>query len=306
MQSTNNILLVKPSQFVFNTETSASNAFQHLSSISNEEVKNAAINEFELFASTLKSKGVNVFIINDTADPVKPDAVFPNNWVTFHADGTVVLYPMQAENRRNERRMDIVDTLKRTFQMEKIIDLSFYEKENKFLEGTGSIIFDHVNKTAYACLSPRTDKALFTHAVKLLGYSPVYFAARDEKGKDIYHTNVMMNVAEKFAVICLDSLFNKPEREAVISSLTNSGHFIIDISFKQMNCFAGNMLTVLSDKNESLTILSQTAFNCLSQNQKQEIEKYSELVPVAIPTIETIGGGSARCMMAEIFLQKMN
>jgi hypothetical protein len=304
MQSTKNILLVKPSQFVFNAETSTSNAFQQKPTSGSDQIKTNAINEFDSFVTTLKSKGVNTFVFNDTNAPIKPDAVFPNNWVTFHSDGTVILYPMCAVNRRHERRADILDTLKANFNITKIIDISFHEKENRFLEGTGSIIFDHNNKIAYACLSPRTDRDLFIETMKQVGYNPVYFNSCDEKGKDIYHTNVMMNVAEKFAVICLNSILDKKERETVTHSLTSTGHSIIDISFEQMNHFAGNMLTVLSDTGKSLTVLSQTAFNSLTEDQKKEIEKYSELTPMPIPTIETIGGGSARCMMAEIFLQK--
>jgi hypothetical protein len=304
MQSTKNILLVKPSQFVFNTETSTSNAFQQKPTSGGDQIKLNAINEFDLFVATLQAKGVNTFVFNDTNAPIKPDAVFPNNWVTFHSDGTVILYPMCAVNRRHERRADILDTLKANFNITKIIDISFHEKENRFLEGTGSIVFDHNNKIAYACLSPRTNKYLFIETMKQVGYNPVYFNSCDEKGKDIYHTNVMMNVAEKFAVICLNSILDKKERETVTHSLTNTGHLIIDISFKQINHFAGNMLTVLSDTGKSLTVLSQTAFNSLTEDQKKEIEKYSELTPIPIPTIETIGGGSARCMMAEIFLQK--
>jgi len=304
MQSTNNILLVRPSQFVFNVQTSASNAFQQKTTSTNDQIKNEAAAEFDMFAQTLRSKGVHVFVFHDTPHPVKPDAIFPNNWVTFHANGTVVLYPMCAENRRHERRTDILDKLKADFSIKKIIDLSSSEKENTFLEGTGSIIFDHNHRIAYACLSPRTDKNLFLDVTKRLNYSPVYFNAHDEKGKDIYHTNVMMNIAEKFSVICLNSISDKKEREAVVHSLTATGHSVIDITFGQMNSFAGNMLTVLSDKNKSLTVLSQSAFNCLTENQKKEIEKYSELVPIPISTIETIGGGSARCMMAEIFLQE--
>lgn len=304
MQSAKNIFLVKPSRFVYNDQTSGSNAFQKKSSAQdNDKVTIDAIKEFKLFADTLRAKGVGVFEFNDTPTPIKPDAIFPNNWISFHADGTVILYPMQAENRRSERRPDIMEALKKDFHITKIIDLSPYEKENKFLEGTGSIVFDHAHKIAYACLSPRTDKELFIRIAEMLGYSALHFTAQDEKGKDIYHTNVMMSVSDKFAVVCLNSIMNRQEREAVINSLRNTGHSIIDITSEQINSFAGNMLSVRSEDNKNLTILSQTAFNCLTPIQKIEIEKHSELVPIPIPTIETIGGGSARCMMAEIFLQ---
>ncbi len=311
MQSTNNILLVRPSNFVFNTETASSNAFQNkLETESAERIKQKVFAEFEAFAEKLKAKGVNVLIFDDTSSPQKPDAIFPNNWVTFHADGTVILYPMFAPNRRNERRQDIIDSLRKNFTITNILDLSSYEKENKFLEGTGSIVFDHNNKIAYACLSPRTDKELFYLVAKHLNYKPISFFAHDSGGQEIYHTNVMMCIAEKFSVICLDSISNKLEREMVSASLTKTGHQLIEISFEQMNNFAGNMLPIAigteTNKDKNILVLSQSAYDSLNENQKKEIEIYCELVPLSIKTIETIGGGSARCMIAEIFLSLKN
>ena len=302
MQSTTNILLIKPSSFVFNVETAASNAFQIELHESEEEIREKKLREFEAFVTTLKSKGVNVFVFNDTIIPAKPDAIFPNNWVTFHADETVILYPMFAPNRRLERRLDIIDSLKENFKVTKILDLSKYEKEHRYLEGTGSIIFDHTNKIAYACLSPRTDKELFVEVCNYLNYKPVYFYAHDKGGKEIYHTNVMMCIGEKFSVICLDSINDNDERDLVCSSLTETGHEIIDITFEQMNNFAGNMLEIKTNNNKSILALSQSAFDSLTANQKNQLGKYIELVPLSIKTIETIGGGSARCMIAEVFL----
>lgn len=303
MQSTKNILLIRPSSFVFNPETAASNAFQIKPSDSEDLVKQKVFAEFEAFVSTLQLKGVNVFVFNDTHSPIKPDAIFPNNWVTFHPDGTVILYPMFAPNRRYERRQDIIDLLKKNFNINHVLDLSKYEKEQRFLEGTGSMVFDHNNKIAYACLSPRTDKNLLLSVCDYLQYKPIYFYAHDPDGKEIYHTNVMMCIGEKFAVICLNSITNKQEREKVSQLLSNTGHQIIDITFKQMNNFAGNMLAIQTNNNQSILALSQSSFDSLTPNQRQEIEKFCDLVPLSIYTIETIGGGSARCMISEIFLK---
>lgn len=303
MQSTKNILLIRPSSFVFNPETAASNAFQIKPSDSEDLVKQKVFAEFEAFVSTLQLKGVNVFVFNDTHYPIKPDAIFPNNWVTFHPDGTVILYPMFAPNRRYERRQDIIDLLKKNFNINHVLDLSKYEKEQRFLEGTGSMVFDHNNKIAYACLSPRTDKNLLLSVCDYLQYKPIYFYAHDPDGKEIYHTNVMMCIGEKFAVICLNSITDKQEREKVSQLLSNTGHQIIDITFKQMNNFAGNMLAIQTNNNQSILALSQSSFDSLTPNQRQEIEKFCDLVPLSIYTIETIGGGSARCMISEIFLK---
>jgi len=302
MQNTNQILLVKPAHFTFNTETAGSNAFQNILSEKEETIKTNVLNEFENAVALLKSKNINVTVVEDTPDPVKPDAIFPNNWVSFHADGTVILYPMYAPNRREERRLDVLEMLKKKFRIEKVVDLSKYEAEELFLEGTGSIIFDHIHKVAYACLSPRTDKELFIELCNYLHYQPLYFIAQDKNGKEIYHTNVMMCIAEKFAVICLDSIKDKADRQQVIQSLETTGHEIVDISFGQMNHFAGNMLELKDAKGKHLLVMSQSAYESLTDNQKRQIEKYAELLPLPIKTIETIGGGSARCMIAEIFL----
>lgn len=303
MQTAKNILLVRPSNFVFNTETAVSNAFQVKVHESDEAVRQKVFAEFELFSATLKAKGVNVFVFDDTPFPQKPDAIFPNNWITFHADGTVILYPMCARSRQHERRPDIIDKLKQHFKITNVVDLSHYEKENRFLEGTGSMVFDHVHKTAYACLSPRTDKEIFIKVCELLHYEPVCFHAHDNGGKEIYHTNVMMCVGEKFAVVCLSSIINSKERSHVSDSIIKSGLELIDISLEQMNHFAGNLLEIKTNVNKNIVALSQSAFDSLSPEQKRKIEKHSELVPLSINTIETIGGGSARCMIAEIFLK---
>jgi len=302
LQSTDNILLIRPAHFGFNSETAASNSFQQSSFEEGDTVARKALEEFDNFANALRTHGVNVFIFNDTDAPAKPDAIFPNNWVTFHEDGTVVLYPMCTPNRRIERRPDIIDNLQQQFRVNNIIDLSHYENDNKFLEGTGSIVFDHRNRIAYAALSPRTNKEVFIGLCAQPGYSPVSFHAYNAQRQEIYHTNVMMCITDRCCIICSESITDEAERKSVLDSLSNTAHDIIEISKQQMNSFAGNMLAVLNNKSEQLLVLSQTAFNSLSQQQKEKLGQYATLIPIPIPTIETIGGGSARCMMAEIFL----
>ncbi|MFN0139843.1 MAG: citrulline utilization hydrolase CtlX [Pyrinomonadaceae bacterium] len=300
MQTTNNILLIRPANFGFNNETRASNVFQKELSEDAETIRQKASHEFEAFAAKLKSHGVNVRVFDDTPSPAKTDAVFPNNWISFHADGTVILYPMLSSNRRLEKRAEIIEALRNEFEITKIIDLSAYEDEDRFLEGTGSVVFDHEHKIAYAAVSPRTDKELFVSLCEKLDYEPVTFTARDRAGVEIYHTNVLMCVGERFAVVCLESITDEHERADVADRLTATSHEIVDITFEQMNSFAGNMLAVA----DNLLVMSQSAYDSLSGAQIHTLEKYCEPLPLAIPTIETVGGGSARCMIAEIFLPK--
>ncbi len=302
MQATSHIVLVRPNSFGYNAETAASNAFQNSLLLKNDNVMQQVAAEFDAFVMQLESEGVDVNVFEDTIDPVKPDAVFPNNWVTFHSDGTVILYPMLAPNRRLERRMDIINELRKKFNVRRVMDLSIYEKENRFLEGTGSIVFDHSNKVAYACISPRTDRELFVRVCDYLRYEPVYFYSFDAAGKEIYHTNVMMCVGNGFAVICAESITDLQERKKVIDLLGKT-HDIVEISYNQMNHFAGNMLALQSKNGQHLVALSHSAFESLSPEQRTTIEKHAKLIPLKIPTIETIGGGSARCMIAEMFLE---
>lgn len=305
MQNTHSILLIRPSSFGFNKETAESNAFQLELEESEEVIKQKKLAEFDEFERILSAKGVNVFVFEDCVQTVKPDAIFPNNWISFHADGTIILYPMYASNRRSERRLDIISALRKDFIVTRILDLSSYETENKYLEGTGSIIFDHANKIAYACSSPRTNEDVFLVVCTTLNYQPIYFYAHDKGGKEIYHTNVLMCIAEHYAVICSASITNTEEKAVVIKSLQESGHKIVDISFTQMEKFAGNMLELCTNSKEHILALSQSAYDILSDLQREEIAAFSEFVPLSIPTIETIGGGSARCMIAEIFLPKV-
>lgn len=243
--------------------------------------------------------------MEDTTSPVKPDAVFPNNWITFHEDGRVILYPMNAPSRRLERRKDIVDVIGLRFAVKEVIDLSPYEHEGRFLEGTGSMVFDHRSRKVYACLSPRTDYELLLRVGERLKYEPIIFHASDSSGTAIYHTNVMMCIGEAFSIICLESITNVDEHAAVTKSLQETGHAIVPITRDQMAHFAGNMLVVMNDRGESLLVCSQQAADALAPEQRQALSKFARLVPLAIPTIEALGGGSARCMMSEIFLRPL-
>ncbi|MFM9905321.1 MAG: citrulline utilization hydrolase CtlX [Pyrinomonadaceae bacterium] len=306
MQTTSNILLIRPVCFGFNDETAESNAFQVKVKETAQSIREIVSLEFDRVAEELRSAGVNLFVFDDTPFPAKPDAIFPNNWVSFHADGTVILYPMFAENRRHERREYIIDALAKQFRVKNIVDFSGYEKQNKFLEGTGSIVFDHVNRIAYASLSARTHRDVLVAVCEHLRYKPVSFHSHDSDGKVIYHTNVMMCVGNDFAVICLESISDQLERERVSHSLRESGHQLVDITFEQVSNFAGNALSVTATGGRKILLLSQRAFDSLTPDQIQSIEMHVAIIPLAIETIETVGGGSVRCMMAEIFLDPIN
>jgi hypothetical protein len=296
--------MIRPAAFAFDPETASSNAFQRETRDDAGATHTRAVAEFDAAVETLRGKGVGVFVFEDTVDPAKPDAVFPNNWVTFHQDGTVIVYPMFAATRRAERRRDIIDGLRAVFDIGEIVDLSENETRGRFLEGTGSMVLDRVNGVAYACLSPRTDEGLFREVCGRLSYEPVVFRAHGRDGREIYHTNVMMCVADDFATVCLDSISDEKERLAVAARLRGTGHELIDITFEQMEEFAGNMLALRSDDGGGLVALSRRAFDALSGKQRSIIERHCELVPLAVPTIECAGGGSVRCMMAEIFVRR--
>ncbi len=303
IQYTAHLLMVRPASFQFNVETAVSNAFQKtLDGLSKEEIRQKAIEEFDAYVAALRNKHIDVVVIQDTESPAKPDAIFPNNWISMHADGRVFLYPMHTENRRLEIRPEIIDTLRSSFEVKEVTDLTHYVNADKFLEGTGSMIFDHIHQVAYACLSPRTDKDIFIDYCATIGYQPVYFYSSDEHGHLVYHTNVMLTIGDTFAVVCMDSIKNAEERALVGTALTDSGHEIIDISFAQMNAFAGNMLQVKNTDGETFLVMSQTAFDSLTDVQVARIGHHTNILAVPIPTIETIGGGSARCMLAEIYL----
>jgi len=303
MQTTSSILMVRPSAFGFNPETAASNAFQNqISGASAEETKEKALTEFDHFVGLLRQKDIRVVVIEDTAAPEKPDAIFPNNWITLHRNGTIALYPMHAINRRFERRQEIVDILSQDFEVKNLVDFSHHEKDNKYLEGTGSMILDHENRLAYACLSPRTNLDLLQEFCAEFDFEPVVFQAYDHSGGLVYHTNVILCIGHRFAVLCTSTIREEQERKQVIESLTRTGHEIIDITSEQLRQYAGNMLEAKNPAGQHFLIMSEQAYKSLGPEQVQQIEKYAEIIAVPIYTIEHVGGGSARCMMAEIFL----
>ncbi|AZA47339.1 amidinotransferase [Chryseobacterium carnipullorum] len=306
MQTTDTVLMIEPIAFGYNAETAKNNYFQVEQKGS--DIQGKALAEFNSFVGKLRSKGVNVITIKDTLDPHTPDSIFPNNWVSFHKDGKVALYPMFASNRRVERREDILETIKEQgFEISEIDDWSFSETQGHFLEGTGSMIFDHDNKIAYGSVSLRLDEKLFREFCGKYGFTPIVFHSYQTVGTErlpIYHTNVMMCVADKFVVICLDCIDDELEREKVIETIKNSGKEIIEISEEQMQQFAGNMLQVQNKDGQKFLVMSQTAYQSLLPEQVAVIEKYCEIIYSDLNTIEVNGGGSARCMLAEIFLPK--
>lgn len=306
MQTTDTVLMIEPIAFGYNAETAENNYFQVEQK--GADIQSKALAEFKVFVEKLKRKGINVISIKDTLDPHTPDSIFPNNWVSFHKDGKVVLYPMFASNRRVERREDIMETIKNNgFEVADIDDLSFSETQGHFLEGTGSMIFDHDNKIAYGSVSLRLDENLFRKFCADYDFTPVVFHSFQTVGEErlpIYHTNVMMCVADQFVVICLDCIDDEAERNNVAETIKNSGKEIIGISENQMQQFAGNMLQVQNTEGEKFLVMSQTAYQSLDQNQISNIEKYCEIIYSDLNTIEVNGGGSARCMLAEVFLPK--
>jgi hypothetical protein len=302
-QITRNILMVRPAHFGYNLETADSNAFQkNDTSADATDIEAAAIREFDSLVEKLRAVGVNVIVASDTADPVKPDAIFPNNWVTFHENGTVVTYPMLSSIRRDERREDIIRNLMKTFYVEQKIQLEEYENIGQILEGTGSMIIDRPNRLVYACLSPRTNPSLLERFCKLMKYEAVPFHAIDGEGQEIYHTNVMMALGENFAVICLDAVPGYEEVELLRKKFKETKKEIIEISPEQMMSFAGNMLQVRGEGSGAYLVMSGAACHSLTEAQVEQIRHHTNILFSPIPTIETYGGGSVRCMMAEVFL----
>jgi len=301
MQTTSHILMVRPVNFSFNAETATNNAFQVPGNDFGAQEK--ALNEFNDFVRILREHEVDVIVAEDSPDPYTPDSIFPNNWISFHDDGTICLYPMFAANRRMERKPGVVELIAEKFSVKNKIDFSYYEQKDLFLEGTGSMVLDRENKIAYACLSPRTDIKVLKVFCDHMGYKPIAFDAVDMNGNSIYHTNVMMCVADKYVVICLESLPRKKEKEEVIAAIKNSGKEIIEISLEQMNHFAGTMLQVNNASDEKLLVMSTQAYESLSPKQIKRLSAYNKIIHSSLTTIETNGGGSARCMMAEVHLE---
>jgi len=309
-QITSTLLMVKPVGFRMNEETAVNNYYQKsLNELTPENVQNKALEEFNGFVEKLEKSGINVITIEDTISPDTPDSIFPNNWVSFHEDGRVGLYPMFAENRRLERREDIFEILKNDhgLKISEILDFTEFENHSKYLEGTGSMVLDRESKICYAAISIRTDEPAVDHFCEAFGYVKCSFTALQsvkDKRLPIYHTNVMMSVADNYAIICLDTIDDMDERENVIQTLENTGKTIIEISEEQKECFAGNMLQVKNTSGDKFLVMSSAAFNSLSQEQISLIETFNTIIHSSLNTIEICGGGSARCMMAEVFLPK--
>lgn len=297
-QNTHHIMMIRPVRFTFNEQTAESNSFQQAAAKS-EDTQARALQEFDDFVEILRKNGVQVWVVEDTDEPHTPDSIFPNNWISMHDDSRIVLYPMQAENRRLERRPDIAHHLAETFAMQDIVDYTASEKEEIFLEGTGSMVLDRDRKICYACLSPRTHPALLEKFCADFGYKLIPFTATDKQGKLIYHTNVVMCVGKRFMVICFDCIASETERRIIRSSTNKT---IIEISFEQLEHFAGNMLEVINEKGQQILVMSEQAYNSLTVSQIAQLEFFAKIVTAPLYTIEANGGGSARCMMAEIFL----
>ncbi|MBE7648067.1 citrulline utilization hydrolase CtlX [Tenacibaculum finnmarkense] len=308
-QTTNTILMVRPASFRMNEQTAVNNYYQQeLANMLPATINAKAQQEFDAFVVKLKAVGVDVIVVEDTKETDTPDALFPNNWISFHENGDVAIYPMFAENRRLEKREDVLTILEEQgFKINSIVDYSEAEEQGVFLEGTGSMILDRVNRKAYCALSPRADEELFIEFCEDFEYTPVIFTANQTVNGEvaaIYHTNVMMCVAETFAIVCLASIDDKKEKKSVVKHLKTSGKQVIAITEEQVVQFAGNMLQVKGANDEQFLIMSSSAYNSLTANQLQEINKHTTIIHSSLEVIETCGGGSARCMMAEVFLKK--
>jgi hypothetical protein len=303
MQLTDTILMIRPAAFQYNPETAVNNYFQNQSRMEPGELQEAVLREFDTMVATLRGKGIDVIVIEDTPIPTKPDAIFPNNWFSTNSRGVLNVYPLFARSRREEKREDILQQLYKDYHVAAFYDWTEYEAENMFLEGTGSMVIDHPNRIVYACLSPRTNAALLEKFASVNGYKAMAFTAVDESRQPIYHTNVILSVGEGFAVLCPESIPDEFERIAITQLLESTGHKVVTITQKQVNAFAGNLLQVKNQQGKKYIVLSQTAYDSLTRYQKGDLTAYGELIPVNLSTIEKVEGGSARCMMAEIFLK---
>jgi hypothetical protein len=306
LQLASTVLMIRPVRFESNPMTAESNRFQGKSAESAESQQRAALQEFDSLVAALRDNGIDVVVVDDTPEPHTPDSIFPNNWVSFHADGRVVLYPMEAENRRTERRMDIIDGLvsDAEFSVSEVVDLTKHELFDRYLEGTGSMVLDRVNRVAYACLSSRTQLEVLGDFAQRMDYDVVAFDAVDRDGVPIYHTNVLMNVGEKLAVLCGDAIPREEQREAVVQRLQETGHEVMFLNHDQLDAFAGNMLELRCKNSERLVAMSQQAFDSLTAEQRSTLKKNGRVLAVSIDTIEASAGGSVRCMLAEIHLPK--
>lgn len=300
MNGATQLLMIRPVCFSFNAQTAPNNHFQQMPE-EGKDVQKMALEEFDAMAGLLETRGVPLLVIQDTVTPETPDSIFPNNWFSSHADGTLVLYPMFAPNRRAERKEAVVKRILEATGACRIIDLTYWEKEGKYLESTGSMVLDRNARIAYACLSPRTSPEVLQDFCRKMDFTPVPFHAVDRCGKPIYHTNVMMALGRSFAVLCKEAFTSEAELSAVTGSLSTHGKTIVEISLEQMEHFAGNMLEVQNDRGECLLLMSQSAFDALREDQRADLSREATLVPIPIPHIESVGGGSVRCMLAELF-----
>ncbi|MBC7936835.1 MAG: amidinotransferase [Rhizobacter sp.] len=300
MQNTQHIAMVRPSAFGFNNETAINNHFQKKKQLNNWDLQEHALQQFDDMVSLLRANGIDVLILDDNPAPPRPDAIFPNNWFCCNRS-MIQVFPMFAPSRRLEKNWKMIDAIKDKTGISIVKDWGPYEEKNMFLEGTGSMVIDHDHKIAYACSSVRTDESLFNQFCKENNYLPIYFTAADEDGREIYHTNVMMCIGKSFAVICLRAIEEDIDRKKIIHELQTTGHEIIDISFEQMNHFAGNMLELLTNNSEHIVVMSKTAFNSLQTIQVETIRKCARILSPDVSVIEKAAGGSVRCMMAELF-----
>jgi hypothetical protein len=298
------ILMVRPAAFGFNEETAANNYFQSHPAISKEELQQKVLAEFDTMVTILRSNGITVLVIEDTKEPSKPDAIFPNNWLSTSPNGTVAVFPMYAANRRIEKREEIVDEIAKDYIIKDLQDWSEYEAEGRFLEGTGSMVIDYDNKMIYACVSERTSLSVLEKYASANGFQAIAFLATDKNGMPVYHTNVMMALCENFCVLCEEAIEEEWELIAVRQLLQSTNHTIVPITREQMHQFAGNMMQIKNNAGQSFLVLSQTAHHSLTKEQRTQLEGFTSLLPIAVPTIEEVEGASVRCMMAEIFLEK--
>jgi len=296
--------MIRPVRFESNPMTAESNRFQGKTGASPEARQEAALKEFDNLVVRLRDEGVDVVVVDDTAEPHTPDSIFPNNWISFHADGRVVLYPMEAQNRRTERRMDVIERLdsKLGYTVREIVDLSHHEIEEHYLEGTGSMVLDRVNRVAYACLSSRTQLDVLGDFAQRMGYDVVAFDAVDRDGAAIYRTNVLMNVGEELAVLCDEAILREEQRTAVLQRLQETGHQVMSLNYDQLEAFAGNMLELRTKEGERLVVMSQQAFDSLTDEEQSLLQKNGKVLSAAIDEIEASAGRSVRCMLAEVHL----
>src|SRR5450432_3834769 len=297
---TSKVLMIRPMHFIYNAETAVNNSFQVKGD--QENLTEKAVKEFDAFVLSLQNQGVNVTVVEDSPDPHTPDAIFPNNWISFHSSGIYCLYPMFAPNRRKERKAEVLQIIQKKFHYHQLIDLTGYESENLFLECTGSMVLDREKRLAYACISPRTSTVVLEDFCRKLNYRPIAFHSVNESGQAIYHTNVMMCVADRYVVVCLDSIPDSAEKGYVAETILQSGKEIVRISISQMNQFAGNMLQLENDRKEKILVMSTAAWSALLPEQQELLTKHNRILHSSLQHIETNGGGSARCMIAEIHL----